>query len=82
MCEQYPNKPWNWGEWGLSDNPNLTIEMIEKYPDKPWDWNSFLSSLNDKLTFDIINKYPDKDWDWNKLSYHEDLSCDFVDWGD
>ena len=26
-------------EWYcLSENPNITIEMIEKYPNKPWDW--------------------------------------------
>ena len=35
--EKYPYKPWNWKY--MSQNPNLTMEIIEKYPDKPWKWN-------------------------------------------
>ena len=26
------------GEYGISRNPNLTVEWIEKYPNKPWYW--------------------------------------------
>ena len=32
LVDKYPDKPWNWGEFGLSDNPNITIEIINKYP--------------------------------------------------
>ena len=39
MIEKYPDKPWNWGFFGLSNNPNITIEFIEKYPYKLWNWN-------------------------------------------
>ena len=23
IIEKYPNKPWDWGRWGMSSNPNL-----------------------------------------------------------
>ena len=34
---KYENKiNWNWK--CISQNPNITMEMIEKYIDKPWSW--------------------------------------------
>ena len=24
--------------YGISCNPNISMDIIEKYPDKPWDW--------------------------------------------
>ena len=41
--------PWNWGEDGISSNPNLTLEWLEKYPDKGWWWGQYGISSN-KLT--------------------------------
>ena len=38
-----PDKPWNW--YGLSYNPNITIEFIEKYLDKPWNWRQLINNL-------------------------------------
>jgi len=32
LLEKYPDKPWDW--LNISDNPNITIEIIEKYIDK------------------------------------------------
>ena len=34
LLETYPNKNWNWGQYGISYNPNLTLELIEKYINK------------------------------------------------
>ena len=31
-----PDKPWRW--YGLSSNPNITMEMVNANHDKPWDW--------------------------------------------
>ena len=31
-----PNKPWNWNS--ISQNPNITMDIIRENPDKPWDW--------------------------------------------
>ena len=36
MIEKYPEKSWNWG-W-MSQNPNVTMEIIEKHSEKPWSW--------------------------------------------
>jgi hypothetical protein len=52
----YPNKPWDWQY--ISENPNLTMEIIEKYPNKPWDW--YLISYNSNITMDFIEKNQDK----------------------
>ena len=32
IIEKYPDKPWSW--FGVSKNPNITIEFIEKHIDK------------------------------------------------
>ena len=29
LTQKYPHKLWDW--WGISSNPNITMEMIEKY---------------------------------------------------
>ena len=36
------------GQYGISRNPNLTLEWLEKYPDKDWCWGYGISS--NKLT--------------------------------
>ena len=51
IIEKYPNKPWVWGEFGLSNNPNITIEVIEKHLEKKWNWKEL--SLNPNLTIRI-----------------------------
>jgi len=55
-----PDKPWDW--YCITNNENVTLELIDKYPDKPWDWE-YLSS-NPNLTMEFVEKYQDKPWDW------------------
>jgi len=64
MIEKYPDKPWNWHY--ISENLNITMEIIEKYPDKSWKWQS--TSCNPNITIDMIEKYPDKPLDWHYIS--------------
>ena len=51
-----PDKPWNW-EY-ISENPNITWEIIQANPDKPWNWRHI--SKNSNITWDIIHSNPDK----------------------
>ena len=60
--EKYPNKPWDWGQLGLSRNPSINLEWIEKYPDKDWNWDGL--SRNPSITLEWIEKYPDVPWNW------------------
>ena len=46
LIEKYPDKPWNWGDCGLSYNSFITPEFIEKYIDKDWDWDEYGLSSN------------------------------------
>ncbi len=50
----------------ISENPNLTIDMINANLDKTlkWDW----ISGNPNLTMDFINANPDKPWKWKNIS--------------
>ena len=61
---KYPEKPWDW-EW-ISQNPNITMEMIEKYPEKSWNWEWI--SQNPNITMEMIEKYPEKPWNWDWIS--------------
>ena len=54
-----PDKPWNW--YGISQNPNITWEIIQENPDKPWEWGLNGISRNSNITCDIIQANPDKD---------------------
>ena len=61
MIEKYPDKPWDWGWCGLSDNPNITMEIIEKNLNKPWNW--YYISQNPNITMKMIENSPEKPWD-------------------
>ena len=52
--EQNLDKPWSLS--GISNNPNITMEIIVNYPDKDWDW--YCISKNPNITMEIIEKYP------------------------
>ena len=63
---------WNY----ISQNPNITMEIIEKYPNKPWDWE-FISE-NPNITIEFIEKYPYKSWDWDSISQNPNLTMEMI----
>ena len=52
FIENHSDKPWSWN--GLSENPNITWDIVEANPDKPWNWNLFSSNkfTNEKEKFE------------------------------
>ena len=52
----------NW-EW-ISQNPNITMDIIEKHPNQKWSWFNGIST-HPNITMEIIEKYPNHPWDWN-----------------
>ena len=75
FVEKYYDKPWNW--YGISMNPNITMDIIEQHPDKPWDWESI--SFNQNIRIETILKYPDKPWDWTGISRNQNITMDIID---
>jgi len=71
----FPDKPWIW-EW-ISENPNITMEMIEAHPDKPWNWNKI--SENPNITMEMIESHPDKPWNWYRISYKLNLTMKMIE---
>jgi hypothetical protein len=65
----------NW--YNISQNLNITMEMIEKYPNKDWDWNGI--SRNPNLTMEMIENSPEKPWDWYCLSQHPNITMEMID---
>ena len=62
--KENPDKDWD--HRGLSENPNITWEIIQSNPDKKWNYNSL--SLNPNITWEIVKTNPDKDWSYYLLS--------------
>ena len=56
LLNLFPDKPWSW-LW-LSQNPNITWEIVQANPDKPWDWVGL--SLN-KFDYSIRKKRDKED---------------------
>ena len=54
LLQLFPNKNWNY-DW-LSQNPNITWEIIKENSKKPWNFN--LLSLNSNITWKIIKDNP------------------------
>ena len=61
----------------ISDNPNITIEIVEKYPDKDWDWWGI--SENPNITMEFVEKYLDKPWSWEYMSRNPNITMEFVE---
>jgi hypothetical protein len=56
LLELYPDKLWNYT--CLSQNPNITWEMVRDNPDKSWSY--YYLSLNPNITWEIVRDNPDK----------------------
>ena len=54
LLKKFPDKPWNWGEDGLSSNPSITPGFIEKFPNKPWGWGEDALSSNPSITLQVF----------------------------
>jgi hypothetical protein len=70
VIEHFIDKPWNWGEYGLSSNDAIPFEFVEKHIDKPWNWGS--RGLTRRFEFqskghEFIGRHLDKDWSTNHL---------------
>ena len=76
FIENNIDKPWDW-KW-LSQNPNITFDIILAHPDKSWNW--YWLSLNPNITFDIVLAHPDKPWKWgwDGLSCNPNIAFDNV----
>ena len=75
----YIDKPWHWGNFGLSNYANITIEFMEKYPNKPWCWGIYGLSSNRIISLEFIEKYIDKPWDWYCVSSNSNITLEFVE---
>ena len=63
IIEKYSDTEWaKWNWYDISQNPNITMEMVNADPTKPWEWNAI--SYNPNLTMEMILANPTKDWNW------------------
>ena len=69
------SKPWNL--YGLSNNQNITFDIVEKHINKPWDWQ--MLSNNPNITSDIVEEHIKKPWNWSLLSYNPNITSDIVE---
>ena len=67
FLEKNESKPWDW--YGVSRNPNITMEFIDAHPEKSWDWRGI--SLNPNITMEYIDAHPEKPWNWGGISFHK-----------
>ena len=67
-------KPWNFQY--LSENLNITWEIVRDNPDKHWDF-SFLS-FNSNITWEIVRDNPDKPWNFSYLSKNPNITWEIV----
>jgi hypothetical protein len=64
IINNIPEYFYNWDR--ISENKNITTEILMKYPDKPW--NYIKLSENKNITIDYIANNTDKDWSWFRIT--------------
>jgi hypothetical protein len=60
----------------LSQNPNITWEIVRDNPDKNWNWISL--SRNPNITWEIVQNNPDKPWNWVYLSKNPNITWEII----
>jgi ankyrin repeat protein len=70
----HPEKRWSYE--GLSDNPNITWEVVQENQDKRWDY--WKLSRNPNITWEIVQANPQKQWFYVYLSGNPNITWDIV----
>jgi len=76
LVEKHPDERWNW-RYGVSANPNLTMEFVRKHPDRPWSW--YLIGMNPDVRMEFLEMHPDKPWDWEAISSNPNLTMEYIE---
>ena len=71
----FPKNFWNL-DMLLSQNPNITWEIVQANPDKPWRYS--MLSRNPNITWEIVQANPDENWNFNMLSKNPNITWDIV----
>jgi hypothetical protein len=75
-----PDLPWNQapkGPWGqVSENPNITMDIILKHRDFSWNWRYLSCHTNIKLTDILAN--PDLPWEWYWVTVNPNVTLDDI----
>jgi hypothetical protein len=56
----------------LSQNPNITPDIVQANPDKPWNYDAL--SIHPNITSDIVSENLDKPWNFNELAQKQEIN--------
>ena len=71
----FPKNFWNL-DMLLSQNPNITWEIVQANPDKPWNFK--MLSQNPNITWEIVQANPNKPWRFFWLSGNPNITWEIV----
>lgn len=73
------DKPWTWGKYGLSCNPQISAELALLVR-KRWEWGEMGMSQNASVMPDFIRARPDISWCWGAkgISANPSITPDFI----
>ena len=57
----------------VSNNSNITWDIIQQNLDKPWTWYGL--SFNPNITWNIVQQNPNLGWNWSTLSCNPTFIC-------
>jgi len=81
------NIPWDFG-W-LSENPNITFDIMKENSDENWDWESLIKNAslsfeiieeeewlaeNNRVNIDLVKENPDRKWNWRRISRNPNIT--------
>ena len=70
----FPENFWNFKM--LSENPNITWEIVQSNPDKPWRF--YALSENPNITWQVVQDNPDENWYFHELSENPNITWEIV----
>jgi len=74
IMKYYPQGNWNFE--ALSENPNVSWDIVEYHINKRWNWSK-LSRNNPHITCEILQKFINF-WNWDELSRNSYISWEMI----
>lgn len=77
LLSLYPEYSWNM--WELSQNPNLTIQIVLNHLNHlQWNWFKVSKHAN-VTTWQTVVNHPNLPWDWQGISQNRNITNDIVE---
>ena len=74
LLHKYRDNTWDWKN--VSENPNITWDIIKGHPERPWEPE--MVSRNKNITWEIVKANPEYPWNFQSLTVNPNITWSII----